>query len=324
MKKKILWLLVPAALAGGVLWFNTPPRAVRIAPDVAVGEEVRFAAPGGSLAASYLRPASGDGPVPAVIMITGSGSYSYRSSFATGEFPFWKTFAETFLAKGWAVLLLEKRGVNGSDSSWAKQTFRDRAEDALAGIRYLKSRPEVDPARIGLCGHSQGGWIVQLAAAMAPEDVAFGICLAGPNVSVRRQILDDQRNEWICRGLPEKSVARRTRWADAKLGFYAGVSRMIKIGYLALILNYDPGDIGARIRCPLLALYGENDPLVPPAENARILREGLQKGGNSRAVLLVIPGAGHGLTLRPMCGRSASPPRFAPEFFRAVSEWNPF
>ncbi len=325
LKRKLLWLLVPAALVAAILWVNRAPRPVLIAPGAAVGEEVRFSAQGGSLAASFLRPTMGTGPAPAVVMITGSGSYSYRSSYEPKNFPFWKTIAASFLDKGWGVLLLEKRGINGSEGSWAKQTFRDRAEDALAGVRYLRSRPDIDPRRIGLCGHSQGGWIVQLAAATAPDDVAFVACLAGPNVSVRRQILDDVRSEWLCRGLSEKSVARRTRWENVKTGLYAAVSRVVIIGYLARILNYDPGDISARLRCPLLALYGENDPLVPPAENVRLLRAGLEKGGNSRHTLIVIPGAGHGLTMRPKCGGSGgTAPKFAPEFFRAVREWNPF
>jgi len=326
-KRKRTWLGVIIVLAvAAVVALSLPPRPVRIDADIQVGEEVSIPSPSGNLAGSLLRPASAAGPAPAVVMITGSGSYSYRKALQPEPPTHWKSAAEAFLDKGWMVLFLEKRGVNGSTGSWARQSFADRAEDAIAGVRYLRARPDIDPIRVGLCGHSQGGWIVQLAAALYPEEVAFVVSLAGPNISVRQQIVDDLVNEWRCRGANENSILKKEKRLRLKLGLYAGVSRLIKIGYLSRIINYDPVNVGARIRCPVLALYGEYDTLVLPETNIPLLRAGLESGGNAEARIVIITGAGHGFHVLP--GKCPDWDKLketiAPEFGAALHDWDPF
>jgi len=323
-KKAVLWVMLVLAAAVAV-WLFLPPRPVRIDQDIQVGEDVKIPSPSGSLVGSLLRPVSAAAPTPAVVMITGSGSYSYRKALQPGDPSHWKTSADAFLEKGWMVLFLEKRGVNGSAGFWKKQSFSDRAADAIAGIRYLRARPDVDPGRVGLCGHSQGGWIVQLAAALYPEEVAFVVSLAGPNISVRQQIIDDGVNEWRCAGTSEDSILKKEKRLRRNLGLYAGFSRLLKIGYLSRILNYDPANIGARIRCPILALYGEHDTLVLPESNAPLLRAGLEKGGNVSSRIMIIPGASHGFYKVP--GKCPDWDKIelalAPEFRAALEAWNP-
>ena len=325
-RKKVAFGVILVIIAAAAIWLSLPPRPVRIDQDIQVGEEVNIPSRSGSLAGSLLLPSSVSAPTPAVVMITGSGTYSYRKALQTGVPSHWKTAAEAFLEKGWMVLFLEKRGVNGSAGSWKKQSFAGRAEDAIAGIRYLCARPDVDPGRVGLCGHSQGGWIVQLAAALYPEEVAFVVCLAGPNISVRQQIIDDGVNEWRCAGTSEDSILKKEKRLKRNLGLYAGLSRLVKIGYLSRILNYDPANIGARIRCPILALYGEHDTLVLPESNAPLLRAGLEKGGNINSRIMIIPGASHGFFRIP--GRCPDWDKvelaLAPEFKAALDGWDPF
>ena len=52
----------------------------------------------------------------------------------------------------------------------------------LAGIEYLKSRKEIDPTRIGLIGHSEGGIIAPIVAARSP-DVTFIVMMAGTGLT---------------------------------------------------------------------------------------------------------------------------------------------
>ena len=325
-KKRILLGGIIVLAAAAVIWLTLPPRPVKIDLDIQVGEEVKIPSTSGNLAGNLLRPASAAGPAPAVVMITGSGSYSYRKALQPGVPTHWKSAAEAFLEKGWMVLFLEKRGVNGSEGSWKRQSFADRAEDAIAGVRTLRGRTDVDPGRVGLCGHSQGGWIVQLAAALDPEEVAFVVCLAGPNISVRQQITDDLVNEWRCRGTGEDSILKKEKRLKMKLGFYAGLSRLVKIGYLSRIINYDPVNIGAKVRCPILALYGEHDTLVIPETNVPLLRAGLEQGGNANVRVMIIAGAGHGFHVLP--GKCPDWDKIketiAPEFRAALDAWDPF
>jgi len=326
-KTKITILIVMAAVVAAA-FILTAPKHVRIDADTPVGEDVLITSQGQALAASFLKPAGATGPVPGVVMIVGSSAYSYRTSWKKDEFPLWKNISEAFLAKGYAVLLLEKKGVNRSVGHWETQSFFDRAEDALAGVRYLKSRSDIDSARVGLCGHSQGGWIVQLAAAEAPADVAFIVCLAGPNISVKQQVIDDRANEWRCSGLPEAKVEKKVNWLRAQLGLYGVVSRVVKIGVLGHIINYDPeaANVAARIKCPVLALYGEYDTLVMPKTNRPLLEKGLAAGGNARATIVVVPGGSHGFVKKTQfCPQQFDgvPPQ-APEFFAALADWDPF
>jgi len=325
MKKRLIIVLAVVVLAVVAYVILSAPKPARIAADIRVGEEVAFESQGGTLAASLLKPEGKAGPSPAVIMVVGSGSYSYRSSWRPDRFPFWKGIGEAFLAKGYAVLFLEKKGVNGTGGHWARQSFADRAADVRAAVDYLRSRPDIDAQRIGVCGHSQGGWIAQLAAAEYPDKIAFIVCLAGPNVTVRRQILDDMESEWRCGGLGEDKVRNKVKRARFLFGVYGAVSNVVKVGYLGHILNYDPQGVASRIRCPILAIYGENDRLVPPATNALLLEDELMQAGHKRHQIVILPGANHGFQSSAVCFKwEELEQKFAPGFLEALAAWEPF
>ena len=325
MKKRLLIALAVLVVAVVAYVILSAPKPAQIADDIRVGEEVSFKSEAEPLAASLLKPEGSSGRLPAVVMIVGSGSYSYRSSWRPDRFGFWKGIGEAFLAKGCAVLFLEKRGVNGSEGHWAKQSFDDRAADVRAALDYLRSRPDIDGQRIGVCGHSQGGWIAQLAAATYPDEVAFVVSLAGPSVTVRQQILDDMESEWRCAGVGEDKVRGKVKRARLLYGVYSAVSKVVKIGYLSHILNYDPQGVAGRIRCPILAVYGENDRLVPPATNARLLGDELMKAGHKRHQIVIVPGANHGFQSSAVCFKwEELEKRFAPGFLEAIAAWEPF
>jgi pimeloyl-ACP methyl ester carboxylesterase len=265
-----------------------------------IGEEILFESGDLTLSGSLLFPEAA-GPHPAVVMLVGSGEYSYRRSWEESRFAFWKLISEAMLDRGFAVLLFDKRGINRSEGSWTKSSFEDRANDALAAVAYLQSRPEIDAAAIGLVGHSQGGWVAQLAAAWAPTDVAFLVTLAGATISVKEQILDDYESEWVCAGLSEKQIARKRGWQKFVLNIHGLVSRVIHLGYLSNIINYDPAETLRQITQPMLAIFGETDHLVYPEKNAALLEAAFAESGNPGLVIETIPGANHGFQLSGRC-----------------------
>src|SRR5712691_5734789 len=120
-------------------------------------------------------PRSG-GPFPAALLITGSGQQD-RDEALMGHRPF-LVLADYLTRRGIAVLRVDDRGVGGSTGEVARATTEDFAGDVLAGVAYLKTRKEIDPKRIGLIGHSEGGVIAPLCAARS-RDVAFMVMLAG-------------------------------------------------------------------------------------------------------------------------------------------------
>ena len=91
------------------------------------------------------------------------------------------------LANGVAVLAYDKRGVGQSGGTYpgespTSETIDTLALDAAAAARFLAAQPEIDPARVGLAGHSQAGWIIPLAATREPT-IQFVIVFAGPTVT---------------------------------------------------------------------------------------------------------------------------------------------
>lgn len=119
------------------------------------------------------------GTYPAVILITGSGQQD-RDETLFEHKPF-KVIADYLTRRGIVVLRVDDRGVGQTTGEVAKATSADFAKDVLAGVDYLKKRSEVNPKKIGLIGHSEGGVIAPLAARNNP-DIAFIVFLAGVGV----------------------------------------------------------------------------------------------------------------------------------------------
>lgn len=120
------------------------------------------------------------GPHPAVILISGSGSQDRHGE--TPAIPGYRPFewiAEGLASEGVAVLRYDDRGVGGSDGSAHTATSAETARDVAAAVAFLRTHPGIDPSRIGLVGHSEGGLVAAMVAAEDPG-VAFVVSLAGP------------------------------------------------------------------------------------------------------------------------------------------------
>lgn len=122
------------------------------------------------------------GPAPraAVLFITGSGAQD-RDENIFNHRPF-AVIADDLAKRGIASLRLDDRGVGGSTGDFATSTTRDFAGDTAAALAFLRQQPEIDPARVGLIGHSEGGIIAPMVAADHPDQVAFVVLLAGTGV----------------------------------------------------------------------------------------------------------------------------------------------
>ena len=91
-------------------------------------------------------------------------------------------FAVYLTRRGIAVLRVDDRGVGGSTGNFAEATTKDFASDALAEVEYLKTRKEINPRKIGLIGHSEGGLIAPMVAVESP-DIAFIVLMAAPGLT---------------------------------------------------------------------------------------------------------------------------------------------
>ena len=150
--------------------------------------EVTVEHPDGHTLAGTLTLPEGEGPFVAAVMATGSGPQD-RDEMIFEHRPF-LVIADHLTRHGIAVLRCDDRGFGESTGDFGEATSEDFASDALAQVRYLTTLPEIDPDRIGIIGHSEGGLVAPLAA-VESDDVAFAVLLAGPGVT-GKEILELQ------------------------------------------------------------------------------------------------------------------------------------
>ncbi|MGC4189914.1 MAG: alpha/beta fold hydrolase [Thermomicrobiales bacterium] len=252
---------------------------------------------------------------PALVMIPGSGD-SDRD--ASGWFI---PIREAFLTNGIAVLSWDKPGCGESTGHWTTQTFSQRADEALAGLAWLRAHPAIDANRTGLWGHSQGGWIGPIVAAHDPDLRAL-IVNSGPAVDVHAQDLYGVEHTMQDDGASESAIAQALAAAKrlheaASVGLsFSQLERMLpevhaKDGPLAYFgdlnpviwrffcLNanplHEPMDVLPLIPCPTLAVFGAADPLVPVEQSATLFRQAFDRPDAPPLTIRIYPGAGHRL-----------------------------
>jgi len=272
-------------------------------------------AQGVTLAATLTIP-PGKGPFPAVLLICGSGPHD-RDESLLGHKPF-LVLSDYLTRHGIAVLRADKRGTAKSTGDYKTATTADFATDAEAGVAYLKARPEVNPHKIGLIGHSEGGVIAPIVAAKDP-DVAFIVMMAGSGVrgdeilvaqgalieaAMGKSAEDVEKDSATQRKLlnlveTEKDEAVRDkkmreemagRIPDAQI---EATIQQLTSPWFRYFLSYDPAPTLRRVKCPVLAINGEKDLQVPPQQNLPAIRMALEEGGNKHFEIVELPGLNH-------------------------------
>jgi fermentation-respiration switch protein FrsA (DUF1100 family) len=113
---------------------------------------------------------------PVMVLISGSGPQN-RNEEALTHRPF-LVLSDYLTRQGIAVLRYDDRGVAESGGNYKTATLDDFASDAMAAVNYLQTRSDVNPSKIGLVGHSEGGTVAFLLASAHPE-IACVVSMAG-------------------------------------------------------------------------------------------------------------------------------------------------
>jgi uncharacterized protein len=216
------------------------------------------------------------------------------------------------------VLRADDRGVGKSTGVFAKATTADFATDTEAGIAYLKTRPEIDPLKIGLIGHSEGGVIAPMVAARN-TNVAFIVMMAGTGVPGDDILVAQSEAIAVASGTNPEAAAKdaakeremlklvETGKDDATLEKelkekMAGDVPEAQIGaqineitspWFRYFLTYDPATALHKVTCPVLAINGEKDTQVPPKLNLPAIRKALEQAGNQHFEADELPGLNH-------------------------------
>lgn len=271
----------------------------------------------------------GDGPFPAVVLVTGSGPQD-RDESLMGHKPF-LVLADHLARRGVASLRYDDRGAGESEGDHMGSTVADFAADAAAALAFLAAQPKIDGDGLGIVGHSEGGLAAPRVAA-AHREVDFLVLLAPPGeplgALVLRQEADALRRSGAAAALIERSTARqsaslavladeslttdevkerlRAMAADraeglgpdeiALLGDDAAVEARIALGatpWFRSLLREDPAVHLRKVTVPVLALFGDRDVQVAAEVNAPLVEEALAAAGNEDAEVRVLPGLNH-------------------------------
>lgn len=307
-------------------------------------EDIEFVNGHVKLSGTLMVPTKG-GKHPAVVITHGS---------MPNERATYRSVGRQFVEAGIAALIYDKRGAGKSTGNTRSASMEDLADDAIAGVRLLKGRPDVDAARIGVMGHSQGGWIAPLAAVRS-RDVAFVIATGVAAVTpaeqsiyhragvmrslgmsddeieqasrLRRKLYDLNRkiinNEPYQRdrsSISQELIAHKdARWfGPAELPPQLA-GDLPPLGALELLF-FDPTFIWRKLRLPVLVVWGDRDTVVP-VEKSREIIERLQTGaGNKQITIKILPGVDHGNNLVRKDG-GWDFPRVEAEYFRTIVQW---
>jgi pimeloyl-ACP methyl ester carboxylesterase len=298
----------------------------------------------------------GRGPFPAVLLIAGSGPND-RDESGLGHKPF-LVLADHLTRQGIAVLRVDKRGVGKTTGTFRESGMADFASDALAGVEYLKSRPEVDAKKIGLIGHSEGGSVAPMVAVQT-RDVSYLVLLGAQGIPFYDLLVMQDGTEAKAAGKTDEQVelirgfSRRFYTVVLQSQDASEIERETKTLYDTLTdaekkaldwpnlggtlslswalrpgareaLKFDVRPYLRQVRCPVLALNGGKDSQVPPKENLGGIERQLQAGGNRNYTVRELPGLNH---LFQTCGTGAFSEyvkieeTMSPLALQAVSDW---
>ncbi|HEU0013582.1 MAG TPA: DUF4019 domain-containing protein [Longimicrobium sp.] len=251
-------------------------------------ENVTIPTPAGhTLAGTLTLPRGAAGPVPAVVLISGSGPQDRDSSIPgiTGYAPF-RQIADTLTRRGIAVLRVDDRGTGASGGDPAMATTADLADDTRAAIAFLRARPEIDADRIALAGHSEGGIIAPMVAADDARIAAVAL-LAGQGWTGRRTSDSQLRAVWSSMGMSEAKMDSMKAVNDPLRERQAA-----QMPWVRFWMDHDPATALRRVRVPALVLQGGTDWQVAP-EQAEVIAAALREGGNADVTVRVFPGLNH-------------------------------
>ena len=289
-------------------WFALA-RDTAATPDLCE-EEIRFRNGEVELAGTLVLP-RGTGPHPAVVFLHGSGAEGrWASRFLAGR-----------LARdGVAALIWDKRGVGGSTGWWPEATFEDLAADAAAAIAFVRTRPEIDPARVGIHGHSQGGTIAPLVAARSGADFVIASAAAGlPMADVE---VFSVGNSIGLASLPPEEAALARAYVEAlvDVAYRGAPAAELEAAaerarghawyfdppgpddpywmFSRRFADFDPLVWWGQVEVPVLLVYGSKDERVPVEASRAAIVGAIESAGKAPVDVRVFDGGDHTFRIR--------------------------
>jgi len=275
--------------------------------------------PAGIQLAGTLTIPEGTGPFPVLVTISGSGSQDRNSTIFEHK-PFW-VLADYLARLGMAILRYDDRGVGGSTNTETEATTADLAGDVRAAVSFLLDHQDIDPNRIGLIGHSEGGIIAPMVATEF-ENIALIVLLAGPALPGSQILLDQNEDILRAQGVSELDIETRLTYLslvfqilqdnpddlvarekirEAVIQIYGPSSsqeldneaELWTSAWMRFFVSYDPGPTLAQVTCPILALFCERDIQVDVSQNLPVMESIFAEAGHTDYLVQELPELNH-------------------------------
>ena len=295
-------------------------------------EQLKFGSNGVTLVGTLSKPAQATGRLPAVVLVGGSGPHD-RDELIFGV-PILGQIADAVASAGFAVLRYDKRGIGQSGGRVESENLPDLSEDVRAAVKMLGNRKDIDPKRIAVVGHSEGGAIALLAAANDRHIAAVGL-LATHGTSGSELVLAQQRRVLDHSSLsPSEKQERIDLQKQINEAIVSGkgldqlppdVRRQIDNAEFQSLLTNDPAKVMPRVRQPLLVLQGMLDSQVDPSNADRLVELANKRKHPAAVDVLKVPQVNH-LLVPAVSGEADEYPSLkdkhvSPAVTQAVIEW---
>jgi uncharacterized protein len=258
---------------------------------------------------------------PAVLLV-GTATPGDREQVVAGV-PIFAQLAKALADSGHVVLRYDRRGSGQSGGRLESATLSDYADDALAGVRWLRKRDDVDKGRIVVVGYGEGA-AAALVAASRGNDID-GVVTLGASGS-RGEELVLRQQERLLNSMKLSAADRQSRIETQKKIIAAVISgrgwegipdpirKQADTPMFKSMLTYDPAAVVAKVKQPLLIIQGDLDTAMPPGEADRLAEIAKTRKKVAAPEMIRLNGVNQSLA---QGGDRTLTPQLAP----AIAEW---
>jgi pimeloyl-ACP methyl ester carboxylesterase len=287
--------------------------------------DIAFASGDLTLMGTLALPQTASRPLAAALFIQGSGPVDRDGNAAGIKMDAYRQLAVALAQAGIASFRFDKRGVGESQGDFSTASRDDLVADLHAALDALRAQPEVDPGRVFLIGHSEGGYLAPILAVEDPT-IAGIVLLEAAGRSL------DQITRWQVQallqsqGASEDQIAVALQQEDQYIAFVKAstgqwsdytsadleaampwltddaaaqlLGSPLSLPWLREYYNADPQAVLRQVRVPVLAINGEKDLQVPSSES-EVIRDALEEGGDQDVTAIVFDNLNHLLRYHP-------------------------
>lgn len=255
---------------------------------------------GFNIGATLTDPARAEGPVPAVILLSGSDAAD-RDGVVAGV-PIMGQLAGAVAEAGFLAVRYDRRGSGQTGGRAESASLSDHVDDVRAVVRWLRDQDEVDDRRIAVIGHGDGAWVALLAATRENRVAAVGLLAAAADTGADL-VLTRQQEEFERADVPAEERAARAdlqrRIHEAVLTgrgweeIPPAVRAQADTPWFDSFLRFDPARVIDDVDQPLLLLHGELDRQVPVAQLDRLATLAREESDSEAVEVITVRGVNH-------------------------------